>query len=104
MGLNKNKFTEYKKLPKNQKTNCNFVSRKEDLVMRIKVLDFETISPTTLYKVLGKEKEETSQVIKFQDKDRQDMDILCTIIKKGKITAILHPNSILLNHAKKEQR
>ena len=102
MGLNKNKFTEYKKLPKNQKTNCNFVSRKEDLVMRIKVLDFETINPTILYKGSGKEKEETSQVIKFQDKDKQDMDILCTIIKKGKITAILHPNSILLNHASEE--
>ena len=95
----KENFSEYKKLPKNEKTNCNYVSFQEDLIMKIKFLDFETPSPSTLYNT---KKEQTSLIIKFQDKDKQEVDILCTIIKKGKITVILHPNSILLNHASEE--
>ena len=94
------KFSEYKKLLKNEKTNCNYVSFKQDLIMKIKFLDFETISPSPLYK--ASKKEESFLIIKFQDKDKQEVDILCTIIKKGKITLILHPNSILLNHASEE--
>ena len=101
MKMTKNeKFSEYKKLLKNEKTNCNYVSYKHDLIMKIKFLDFETTSPAALYKV--SKPEENSLIIKFQDKEKQDMDILCTIIKKGKITIIIHPNSILLNHASDE--
>ena len=67
--------------------------------MNIKFLEFETISPSALYKVSKKEDSSSSLTIKFQDKEKQEVDILCTILKKGKITIILHPNSILLNHA-----
>jgi hypothetical protein len=102
MKMTKNgKFSEYKKLLKNEKTNCNYVSFKNDLIMNIKFLDFETVSPSALYKISKKE-ESSSLIIKFQDKDKQELDILCTIIKKGKITIILHPNSVLLNHASDE--
>ena len=94
------KFSEDNKLLKNEKCNCNYVSYKNDLIMKIKFLDFETISPSSLYRI--SKKDETSIIVKFQDKDKQEMDILCTIIKKGKVTVILHPNSILLNHASEE--
>ena len=94
------KFSDYKKLSKNQKTNCNYVSCKNDLIMKIKILDFKTISESALYKF--SKKEDTSLIIKFQNEENQEMDILCTIIKKGKVTAILHPNSILLNHASED--
>ena len=98
MKMTKDKtFSKYEKLKKNEKVNCNFVSFKNDLIMNLKFLDFETISPSTLFKTA--KKEETSLMIKLQDKEKQDIDILCTIIKKGKVTIILHPISILLNHA-----
>ena len=97
MKMTKNgKFSEFKKLLKNEKTNCNYVSSKNDLIMNLKFLDFETITPSVLFKPSAKE--ETSLIIKLHDRDKQDVDILCTIIKKGKVTIILHPVSILLNH------
>ena len=95
-----NKFTEHELLPKNSKKNINYVSCKNDLIVNIKFLDFETINPSPLYK--ANKKDENSTIVKFRDKDKQEMDLLCTVIKKGKITVVLHPNSILLNHASDE--
>ena len=94
------KFTPYQLLPKHTKKSINLVSCKSDLIVDIKFLDFQTINPATLYKMT--KKDETSFIIKFIDKSRQEMDLLCTVIKKGKITVVLHPNSILLNHASDE--
>ena len=94
------KFCEYEKLPKNTKKNINYVSCKNDLIVNIKFLDFETINPANLYKAT--KKDENSTIVKFKDKSQQEMDLLCTVIKKGKITVVLHPNSILLNHASDE--
>ena len=94
------KYSAYEKLPKHSKKNINDVSCKSDLMVDIKFLDFQTVNPSPLYKV--NKKDENSYIIKFIDKNRQEMDLLCTIIKKGKITVVLHPNSILLNHASDE--
>ena len=94
------KFTEHELLPRNSKRNINTVSCKNDLTVNIKFLDFETVNPTPLYKV--NKKDENSTIVKFRDKEKQEMDLLCTVIKKGKITVVLHPNSILLNHATDE--
>ena len=94
------KFTAYETLPKHTKKNINDVSCKNDLIADIKFLDFQTVNPSPLYKV--NKKDENSFIIKFIDKSRQEMNLLCTIIKKGKITVVLHPNSILLNHASDE--
>ena len=102
MKMSKNgEYSQYRKLLKNEKTNCNYVSLKHDLIMKLKFLDFETISPSPLYTVSKKE-EEKFIILKFQDKEKQETDIICTIMKKGKITLILHPNSILLNHVSKD--
>ena len=94
------KFSEHELLPRNSKIIINSVSCKSDLIVNIKFLDFETINPVPLYKV--NKKDESSTIIKFKDKEKQEMDILCTVIKKGKITVVLHPNSILVNHASDE--
>ena len=94
------KFSEYMLLPKQSKKNIYYVSCKNDLIVDIKFLDFQTINPVTLFKV--SKKEESSYIIKFTDKTRAEMDLLSTVLIKGKITIILHPNSILLNHASDE--
>ena len=95
-----NKFSPYEILPKHSKKKINLVSCKSDLIVFIKFLDFEMVNPSPLYKT--SKKDETSYIIKFIDKAKQEMDLVCTIIKKGKITVVLHPKSILLNHASDE--
>ena len=95
-----NKFSDHIKLPKHDKKNINYVSCKSDLIVDIKFLDFQTINPVNLYKV--NKKEESSFTIKLRDKNKQEVDLLCSVIKRGKITLVLHPNSILLNHASDE--
>ena len=95
-----NKFSDYELLPKHKKKNINFVSCKSELAVRIKFLDFETVGSPTIYK--STKKDDNSSILKFKDKYGQEMDLLCTVIKTGKITVVLHPNSILLNHASDE--
>ena len=95
-----NKFSPEEILPKHSKKKINLVSCKSDLIVFIKFLDFEMVNPSPLYK--ASKKDETSYIIKFIDKAKQEMDLVCTIIKKGKITVVLHPKSILLNHASDE--
>ena len=70
------------------------------MIVDIKFLDFQTINPVSLYKV--NKKDESSFTIKLRDKNKQEVDLLCSVIKRGKITLVLHPNSILLNHASDE--
>ena len=79
---------------------CNLVSSESDLILDLKFLEFKTVLPIILYN--SSKKNELTQIVKFQNKENQEVDIICTKIKKGKITIILHPNSILLNHANEE--
>ena len=85
-------------LLKSQKCECDMINPDSNFEIILNFLTFSTKNYVTLYN--NKSGEQLSK-IKLIDDSGYKVDILCTIYldKKKKVTAILHPNSVLIDHS-----
>ena len=85
-------------LLKSNQCECDMIDPNSNFEILLTFLNFSTDNYVTLYNV--NDSKQITKIILNENKVPK-LDILCTIIgdRRKKITAILHPNSVLINHS-----